>query len=353
MKKVLVYLFLFLNLSVILALLISYLSVYIAPDKFWIPSFFGLAFPFIAMANFLFIVFWLFVKPRFVFFSLVPVLLGWGFINRYVQFSGQKTGKSGIKVVSYNVQNFAGRNLEEQKVNAQKILEFLNNQDADIICIQETLLRKRNIFDVTQAIKTLRSIEHYHYASVGPTFGMLTFTRYPIVKMREIRFGKSSNMAIYTDVKIGSDTVRIFNVHLQSYRIDPGKYGIIDSPGINEEEDIREIREIGSKLRSAFRLRARQVREIRKIIDSTPYPVIVCGDFNDTPVSYTYQKMRGGLNDAFVESGKGFGRTYIGKLPSYRIDNIFYSNRFESYNFQAFDFHASDHLPVACILTRE
>jgi endonuclease/exonuclease/phosphatase family metal-dependent hydrolase len=287
------------------------------------------------------------------FFSLFAVLLGWGFINRYVQFSGKETDKNGIKIVSYNVQHFAGKKEADQRANASLILDFLDRQNADIICLQETRLRKNSIFNVSNAVKNLKSIEHYHYASSSETFGQITFTRYPIVKMGEIRYQKSPHMAIYTDVIIDSDTVRIFNVHLQSYRIDPRKYEIIDSPGISEEEDIKEIREIGGKLKNAFQMRAQQVREIRRVVDETPYPVIICGDFNDTPVSYSYQKLRGDFNDAFVGSGKGFGRTYIGKLPSFRIDNILYSDTFESYNFQAEDFQASDHLPVSCLLIKK
>ncbi len=353
LKKAIIYLFLFLNILVILALLISYLAVYIPPDKFWVPSFFGLAFPFFVAANILFIVFWAIVKPRFLFFSMVSVLAGWGFINRYVQIGGKNTGRDGIKIITYNVQNFAGIKEADQKESANRILDFLDNQNADIICLQETRLRKNKIFNITEAVKNLESIKHYHYASSSATLGQVTFTRYPIIKMGEIRYEKSNNMAIYTDVLIGSDTVRIFNVHLQSYRIDPRKYAIIDSPGIDEEEDIKEIREIGGKLKRGFQMRAGQVREIKKVIDKTPYSVIICGDFNDTPVSYSYQQMRGDLNDAFISSGKGFGRTYIGKLPSYRIDNILYSDTFKSFNFKAFDFRASDHLPVSCLLIRK
>jgi endonuclease/exonuclease/phosphatase family metal-dependent hydrolase len=338
---------------VIISLLISYLAVYVPPDKLWFPSFFGLAFPFLVVANILFIIFWVILKPRFLFFSLLALLTGWGFVNRYVQFSGRNTEKEGINVVSYNVHNFSGKNVTEQKANADKILDFLKEKNPDIICLQEIRLRRRNVFDVTEAIKQLSSIKHYHYASVSNSFGILTFTSYPIVKMVEIRYEKSSNMGIYTDVIIDSDTVRIFNLHLQSYRIDPRKYNIIDSPVLDEEKDIKEIREIGGKLKKAFQLRAQQVHEIKKIIDSTPYPVIICGDFNDTPVSYSYQQLRGDFNDAFVVSGEGFGRTYIGKLPSYRIDHIFYSNTFESYNFQADDFQASDHLPVSCLLIKK
>jgi endonuclease/exonuclease/phosphatase family metal-dependent hydrolase len=352
-KKTIVYFILILNILAITALFISYLAVYIPPDKFWISSFFGLAFPFFVAANILFIVIWAFFKPKFLFFSLVAVLAGWGFINRYVQFSGKNTENEGIKVVSYNVQNFPGNKVTEQKNSANRILEFLDEKNADIICMQEIRLRNKRIFNIADVVNRLKSIKHYHYASNGATFGLATFTSYPIIKMGEIRYQKSPNMAIFTDVLIGKDTVRIFNVHLQSYNINPEKYDIIDSPGIDEEKDIKEMREIGSKLKRAFKIRAAQVREIRQVIDETTYPLIICGDFNDTPVSYTYQLLRNGFNDAFVESGKGFVRTYIGKLPSYRIDNIFYSDAFESYNFRSENFRTSDHLPVSCILVKK
>ncbi len=286
-------------------------------------------------------------------FSLIAVLLGLGFITRYVQFNGNTTEKSGVKVISYNVHSFSGNGVEEAKDNADRILEFLSDKDADIICLQESRLRKNRIFNVSEAVRKMKSIDHYHYARTSETYGQLTLTRYPIIHMGEIRYEKSRNMAIYTDVIIDSDTVRIFNVHLQSYSIDPRKYAIIDTPKIDEEKDIKEIREIGSKLKRAFQMRAEQVREIKKVIDETPYPVIICGDFNDTPVSYSYQQLRGDFDDAFIESGRGFGRTYIGKLPSFRIDNIFYSDFFESFNFKANNFRVSDHLPISCVLIKK
>jgi len=352
-KKAIQYLVLAINFVAIAALLVSYTAIFIPPDKFWIPSILGLAFPFLLVGNLIFIGFWLFVKPRYIFFSLLTVLLGLVLINRYVQFVGKTTNKEGIKIVSYNVKFFAGDKGSSPKVNADKIIAFLNSQNADIICLQEARLRKNNIFNASNAVSELKSIRHYHYARSSLTFGAVTFTRYPIINMGEIRHKDSQNISIYTDVLIGRDTVRIFNIHLQSYKIDPRKYAIIDSPGISEEEDFRQIREIGSKLKRAFQIRAGQVREIRKIIEDTPYPVIICGDFNDTPVSYAYQQLRGNCNDAFVSSGRGFGLTYIGKAPSYRIDNIFHSKSFESYDFRGFDFRMSDHLPVSCTLIQK
>ena len=351
MKKALLNLFLFLNSLVVLSLFVGYLSVYIPPDKYWIPSFFGLAYPLFLVMNVCFVLFWLVFKPRYLLVSLFTILIGWGFISRYVQLKGN-VGEGDVKVISYNVQHFIADGSQPQIENAKKIVSFLDELNADIICLQETRLRQNNIFNLSNTVKNLGSINHYQYARTSTTYGSVTMTRYPIINMGEIRFEESRNMSIYTDVIIQADTVRIFNVHLQSYQIDPNKYSIIDSLGVNQEKDLREVREMGSKFKKAFQMRAKQAREIRKYIDESPYDVIVCGDFNDTPVSFAYQKLRGDLTDAFVSSGKGVERTYIGKLPSFRIDNIFHSEKFESYNFQTYDFQLSDHLPVSCELAK-
>jgi endonuclease/exonuclease/phosphatase family metal-dependent hydrolase len=153
-------------------------------------------------------------------------------------------------------------------------------------------------------------------------------------------------------VLIGGDTVRIFNIHLHSYGFNPVDYSIIDSGMVSIERDFQEAREMGSKLKTGFQVRARQAVIISEYVQKSPHPVILCGDLNDPPVSYSYQQVKKGLEDAFVSSGKGVGRTYIGKLPSFRIDYIFYSNAFDAYNFQTHLFRQSDHLPVSCGLIR-
>jgi len=352
-RKSLLSIVLVFNLLAVLTLLISYLSVFVPPDKWWIPSLFGLAYPFILFANLLFVIFWLLFKPRYFWISLVTVFLGWGFLSRYMQFSSKNGGTGEIKVVSYNVQHFSGEGGPGQKESASEIVSFLEKQKADIICLQEVRLRKNSIFNLEQTVKSISTINHYQYARSSTTFGSVTMTRYPIVNMGEIRFKNSRNITIYTDVLIQHDTVRIFNLHLQSYQIDPKRYSVIESPDITEEKDLREMREISLKFKTAVQMRAEQAREIRKHIDKSPHPVIVCGDFNDTPASFSYQKTKGKLKDAFVGSGKGIGRTYIGKLPSFRIDYIFHSRDFESLNFQTLGFRLSDHLPVSCELIKK
>jgi endonuclease/exonuclease/phosphatase family metal-dependent hydrolase len=352
-KKLVRNILLGLNILAVLFLFISYLAVYFPPDIWWVPSLFGLTYPFILTINIFFILFWLLLKPKYMIFSLAAALSGLGLLNRYVQLNGKKIEKGDIKVLSYNVQYFQGEPNTDQKENAEKITAFLKGQNADIICLQEVRLRTNRIFNLKNVVEGLETIKHYQFARSSTTFGSVTMSRFPIINMGEIRFENSRNMTIYTDIVIQKDTVRIFNVHLQSYQIDPNRYSVIDSPYLTEENDLREMRELGIKYRKAVEMRAKQVREIRKLINESPYHVLVCGDFNDTPASFSYHTVRGNLKDAFVSSGKGIGRTYIGKLPSFRIDNIFYSRGFQSYNFQTYDFHMSDHLPISCELVKK
>lgn len=340
------------NLIAVLALLMAYLSGYVSPEKWWIPSFFGLGYLVVLGINLVFVVFWLLVSPRYMFLSLATIVAGWGILSRFIQLQGKTSEKSDVKILSYNVHHFSGNGELTSKETAAEITNFLKEQRPDIICLQEARLRQNNIFNLAKTVEELDFINHYQFARTSSTFGSVTLSRYPIVNMDEIRFENSRNITIYTDVLIDNDTVRIFNVHLHSYGIDPKDYSIIES-GLSTEEDLKEAREVGSKLKRGFQMRARQVETIRKIMDETPYPVIVCGDLNETPTSFAYQQLHDGLKDAFVGSGKGIGRTFVNKLPALRIDYIFHSPIFESYNFQTHEFRHSDHLPVSTELVKK
>ena len=352
MRKLVKFIVLSLNLLAVLALLTAYFSGYFSPEKWWIPSFFGLAYPVILGLNFFFVVFWLIFSPRYVLVSLVVIVAGWGVFGRYVQFQGKTTEKGDIKILSYNVHHFRGTGEMSSVETAAEITRFLKEQRPDIICLQEARLRQNTIFNLAKTVEELDFINHYQFARSSSTFGSVTLTRYPIVHMNEIRFENSRNVTIYTDILIGTDTVRVFNVHLHSYGIDPKDYSIIES-GVSTEEDFKEARKMGSKLKRGFQMRARQVETIRKIMDETPYPIIVCGDLNETPTSFAYQQLHEGLKDAFVGSGKGIGRTFVNKLPALRIDYIFHSPVFESYNFKTHEFRHSDHLPVSTELVKK
>lgn len=352
MRRLIKYLFILLNLLAVLALILAYLAGYVSPEKWWIPSFFGLAYPIIAVVNFIFIVFWLIANPRYTLVSLIPLIAGFGVLSRYVQLKEKSTDSEGLKIMSYNVHHFRGDDVDSQERTSKEIIGFLNEHKPDIICLQEVRLRQNKIFNLAKTVQELEFINHYQFARTSNTFGSVTMTRYPILRMNEIRFENSRNMTIYTDLLINNDTVRVFNVHLHSYGIDPRELTIIDS-GVTTEKDLEEAKVMGSKLKTGFQMRARQVQAIKALIDETPYPVIVCGDLNDTPASFSYQQLSKGLNDSFVSSGKGVGRTYINKLPSLRIDYIFHSDKYESFNFQTHNFRYSDHLPVSAVLVKK
>lgn len=338
----------------VLGLISVYISVYIPPDKFWIPAFIGLSYPFLLVANVLFIVFWLVVRWKYALLSFVAIVSGFGSFAGFIQFGGKSADNTNVRVMSYNVRHFWGENgKDDRKENARRIITFLEESEADIICLQESRLRKNQIFNLSKTVEELKNIKHYQFASSSSTYGSVTMTRYEIVNMGEIRFEKTRNITIYTDMLIDGDTIRVYNVHLQSYHIDPQNYAILESGDIQEERNREVYRKVAGQMKQAFMRRAAQAREIRKHIDDSPYPVIVCGDFNDTPTSYAYHTIKSGLVDAFVHSGHGVGRTYVGELPSFRIDFILHSKSLKSYNFETLDFKHSDHLPIVCDILLE
>lgn len=349
MKQFFVYTLLLINLIAVFALGFASLSVYLSPEKLWFGALFGMAFPYILVINLVFIVLWIIIKPWFTLISIVIILACYQHINNYLQFSGKVTSEKGIRITSYNVKYFMGATDFPTKENADHILNFLRQDDADIICLQEVRLNKRQIFDI--ANHKLSQINHMQLAHNSYAGGPLTMTRFPILYMGEIRFKNSGNMIIYTDILMNSDTVRVFNCHLQSYRLGQREISAIDTIDFDTDEKTKDTyKQLAGKFKDALIKRAEQAATLREYLNQSPYPVIVCGDFNDTPVSFTYHMVRGNLKDSFTESGKGTANTYNGKLPSFRIDYILYSPKFTSYNFAVSSLDHSDHYPISCDL---
>ncbi len=349
MKQLFIYTLLALNVVAALALGFASISVFISPERLWVAAIFGMAYPYFLVINLIFIVLWILIKPKFALLSVLIILAGYNQIGNYLRFSGRETQEKGIRIISYNVKYFTGNSQFPNKENADHILDYLRQKNADIICLQEVRLNKRQIFDISN--NKIPLISHMQLAHTSHAGGQLTLTRYPIVYMGEIRFKNSGNMIIYTDMLIENDTVRVYNCHLQSYRLQPTEINSIDSMQFSYQPKNKEkIMELGLKFKDAIIKRAEQAAALREHLNKCRYPVIVCGDFNDTPVSFTYRMVRGDLKDSFIESGKGTANTYNGKLPSFRIDYILHSDNFESYNFEVSSLNHSDHYPISCDL---
>ena len=341
-----------LNIGVAFLLLLSYLAPFVPPDIFWPLSFFGLAFPYLVLVNILFLVIWVIQRSKKLLLPLIVLILGfYNFTNTFQFFPRFETSNSGIKILSYNVHGFK-YDLRTHPTKNPKVLEYFKSTGAEIICLQEAVMPKKGPFS-SQGIKdVLPEINHFQLASTSSYGGSITFSKYPIINMGEIRFPGSSNLVLFSDIQISNKKIiRVYNCHLQSYSIDPDDYSIIDSLGTgSNSKQIKEARKISYKLKIGFKIRAIQSRKIADHISKSPYPVIVCGDFNDTPVSYAYRQVRGDLKDAFVEAGWGISNSYNGELPSFRIDYILFDKKFVAGNYQRDRVPFSDHFPVRCQL---
>ncbi len=342
----------FLNLGFGGLLLIVYLSFYIPPDSFWPAPFLGLLYPYILMVNLVFVCLYALLQSRKILLSFLIILLGYQHVLNFIQpIPNFRPSTVGLKILSYNVHYFSADIAKKQNDNP-RILAYLQKVDADIICLQETRLFKTGKLSPDGIRDALPGIRHYQLAHSISNAGPMTLSKFPIVRLGEIRFEHSANMVLFSDILLRpNDTIRIYNCHFQSYRITPEDYSLTDpdKTGTNEQQ-LLEARLITKKMILAFSIRAQQSRTVAAHIRKCPYPVIVCGDFNDTPLSYTYYNLGKQLKDAFTEAGFGISSTYNGISPFFRIDYILYNQSFNAVFYRRERIDLSDHFPVFAIL---
>ena len=342
----------FLNMGFGGILLIIYLSVYIPPDSFWPAAFFGLLYPYLLLINLAFVCIYALLKSRKILLSLLIILLGYQHLFNFIQpIPNFSSATGGVKILSFNVHHFSS-DITNKQSEKPMILAYLQKVDADIICLQETRLLKTGKLSPDGIRDALPGIRHYQLAHSISYAGPLTLSKFPIVRLGEIRFEHSANMVLFSDIVVHpKDTIRVYNCHFQSYRITPEDYSLTDpdKTGTNEQQ-LLEAKLITKKMILAFSIRARQARTVAAHIRKCPYPVIVCGDFNDTPLSYTYHILGKQLNDAFAEAGFGISNTYTGISPLLRIDYILYNQHFKAVSYQRDPVELSDHFPVMAII---
>lgn len=337
-------------------LLLSDIAYLIDPNFLLLPSFFGLTFLPFLIINLIAFIFWIFTKFRNTWLSALVLLLSIPNISKHVAFGNPEyTASQELKVLSYNVRLFDLYNWSSNKKTRNKILDFIADEKADIICLQEFFnTNDPKYFNTLDTLLTVQPAVNVHeeYTAVLHgglnKFGIATLSKYPIINQQRIPLDTSGhNIAIFSDVKCPKGMVRVFNLHLASVHLSGMQKSIEQHIEDNDQnQQWNDLKIMTAKLAGGFKKRANQSNVIRSYIEDSPFPVIVCGDFNDTPSSYSYAQLSLGLKDAFIEGGSGIGTTYLGFLPALRIDYMLYSDGVSLADFDISSTELSDHKPI-------
>jgi len=347
---------LFLNFAAILFLLLSYMPSHFSPKSLGYFSLLGLTYPFVLLANIFFIVFWFFKVKRFMLLSTVAIVLGFNHFTDFFQFSLGKTkvttSEDRLEILTYNVHLFGLYDKEGNTKKRDAIFDLLNEEAADFLCFQEFFHSdQKNYFTTRDTLIEFLPSKYYHerytHAMNGRNyFGVSMFSKYPIINKGFIPFESDvNNFCIYADIKVNEDTIRIYNAHLQSIRFKPEDYAFVED-NKNQEELDTGMKRIARRLKIAFQKRQTQVEKVSASIEDCRYPVVLCGDFNDPPLSYTYEAFTDLLEDSFIECGSGVGNTYNGAFPSFRIDYMMHSDKIEAFDYRTLKADLSDHFPL-------
>lgn len=345
MLKIIDKIVLVISICVMAGLLGAYTSSYIDPNSFVVPSLLGLSYPYLLISNILLLLYWITRWKKTAWILLGVLLLGFPAFTTYYGTANtqEEEQKHDISLMSYNIRYFDIYSWSKQKNTRQKLFDYLNEFEGDIVCLQEFSLNELILKNQT-IIDNLHTYP-YHYLYRD----MAVFSRLPIIRKGAIPFDKKQTSAcIYFDVPLAGDTVRIYSVHLESYRLGKQERKFMKemADGLKNTDITGGIKGITLRLAKANKTRAKQAEQIYEHIKTSPYEVILCGDFNDTPLSYTYKTMKGHLSDCFIEKGRGLGNTYIGEFPSFRIDYILHTPKFEAVSYNRGVISLSDHYPV-------
>jgi endonuclease/exonuclease/phosphatase family metal-dependent hydrolase len=355
--------FIIANVFVAIFFLIGCYIKWFKPATWWFLGFLNLGAFYLLLALIGFVFFWLFAKPRWALISLVAVLLAIGPLRHILPLRvstdpfalAKKEGS--LRVMSWNVEHF---DILEHKTHPEtkaQMLSLIKAYSPDIACLQEMVAADSfaNAINYLPDMLQRTGFEQYHFTYNRKLdfddkhhFGIVILSRFPIINKQTVSFPPYDYNSIfqYVDVVKGGDTLRVFNLHLQSLKFTRKNLNYINDPSLADKEALQESKSIFSKLKRGFVERGIQADRIRAEISKSPYRVIVCGDFNDLPNSYAYSIIGQGLNNAFAKKGNGLGRTFSGISPTLRIDNIFVDKRIDLLQYTRIAKKMSDHFPI-------
>jgi len=321
----------FLNSVAATALLLSYILPFIPPKTFSLLSVLSLGVPFLILINVIFFFYWLLNLKKQLLLSLVTLLIGYFSFGSIYKFSSSNDSDKeyDLSIMNYNVRLFNIYDWITEKQLENKIIDLIKEASPDVLSLQEYHPHKN--IDL--------SFFKYKFEKLSGNrtkYGQAIFSQYPIVNSGSVEFPNTSNNAVFADIVKGEDTIRVYNIHLESMRIDA------NVENLKNEDSERLFKRIGK----TFKMQQSQAELFLMHSSQCTYKMIICGDFNNTAFSYIYNKIKGDLIDAYKEVGSGFGRTYDFKFFPVRIDFILADNTFEITDFKTFNELYSDHYPI-------
>ena len=324
------------NSIVAFVLLLAYFLPLMPPKNFAILSVLSLGLPLLMLLNVLFFVYWLVKIKRQMILSLVVVAFGvflFGSLYKFSNSEKEPSSKS-LSVMNYNVRLFDLYDWIPEEGTQKKIEAFIKKEQPDVLCIQE--------YHPTKEVDL--SSYKYKYESIKGNkikYGQAIFSKFPIVNSGSVEFPETANNAIFADVVVKKDTIRVYNIHLQSLKIDKKVEDLTTS----------ESEEVFMGVGKTFKMQQFQAELFLLHKAQCKYKTIISGDFNNTAFSYVYRSIKGEMKDTFKQSGNGFGRTFNFKFFPLRIDFILVDEAFTVNNYRTYDVQLSDHYPIKTSLS--
>lgn len=317
----------------------------------------GLFFPAFLVLNLCFLAFWLIFHWRGAIIPILGYIIAYIPVRTYIPFNYPSDPPEGsIRILSYNVLNFGGNDAGKEGENP--IIDYLVNCGADIICLQESNITPAG---GERADSILRSIYQYRDTTVNAKSNdwLTIYSKFPIISKERIPYTSQNNLSAAYILDINGNKTMVVNNHFESNKLneeDKDNFKSIVKGKLAEDSMRIESKLLIGKLAEAAKIRAAQARavreHIRKALDKG-MEVIVCGDFNDNPISYSRRTVAEGLTDCYVSSGNGPGFSYHRSGMYVRIDNIFCSDGYTPYKAKVDSkITTSDHYPISCWLKK-
>ena len=340
----------------ILCLLLSYLSPYVNPSSFWLFALLGLLYPVFLIASLFILVIAFWRKSRLKWIVLIVLLIGSPLHVRYFSFgssSDVSESETSINIMSYNVRLFNVYSwLDTERTESKnQILSFIGSKSPGVLCLQEYYVDNSSDPYITlKEVMKSGSFTDYHQRLATQTskrdYGIITLSKYPIIEKGTVVDNNADLLCIYTDIIKNKDTVRVYNAHLESIKFQQEDYDMFSEKSITNQNRFKKLRNMLGKVKKAYPKRVEQAKRIVDHAKESPYPVVICGDFNDTPFSYVYNLFNASFSDAFRQAYFGLGRTYAGRVPAGRIDYLFYNEGMQVHNFEIQNEILSDHYAI-------